>query len=649
MSNSVNAEVKKKVALPIAKGAEKLDLDMEQELAKFEAEERARLGIADDREHWVEKMAALEFTKGDSEKYQVTVLISGLTMAQDYFIEGAMKGLGMRVKHLECPDNEALRHGKEFGNRGQCNPTYFTVGNLVKYLCALRDQHGMSADDIVKKYVFLTAGACGPCRFGMYVTEYRKALRDAGFEGFRVMLFQQKGGFEQATGDGAPGIDLSPPFFIALIKGLVAGDVVNALGYRVRPYEVVPGSTDQALERVKKKVYDALSHNKSVLRALWSARRELGNVKVDKLQAKPRVSIIGEFWAMTTEGDGNYQLQRFLEGEGGEADVQLVTAWILYTIWEGRNDIKNRMNLRGADTSKYGLGTMEGVTDIQRTRALLHVADKAVRVVFHVFAYAVGLEGYVLPNMDEIAEVSNKFYNNDLRGGEGHMEVGKLILNVMKQKAHMTLSVKPFGCMPSAGVSDGVQSLITEMHPGSIFCPVETSGDGRVNFYSRVQMYLFKAKLKAQDELEAAFKQYGVTKEEAEAWLAKHPRLGSPLHKAPHAVAGAGADLVHEIGPRMTQSLATRTKAKAAKLLATAKATVPAVAGSAKALWAQRDEAIAFAKEDVTLVRELLQGKVSKEWLDLAKRFAGKREEALQESRRVDAELATSGFVAAAE
>ena len=68
----------------------------------------------------------------------------------------------------------------------------------------------------------------------------------------------------------------------------------------------------------------------------------------------------------------------------------------------------------------------------------------------------------------------------------------------------MTLSVKPFGCMPSAGVSDGVQSAITEKFPGTIFCPVETSGDGRVNFYSRVQMYLFKAKQAALAEYERA-------------------------------------------------------------------------------------------------------------------------------------------------
>ena len=45
------------------------------------------------------------------------------------------------------------------------------------------------------------------------------------------------------------------------------------------------------------------------------------------------------------------------------------------------------------------------------------------------------------------------------------MEVGKLIQSVKHRKAHMVVSVKPFGCMPSSGVSDGVQSLITEKYP----------------------------------------------------------------------------------------------------------------------------------------------------------------------------------------
>ena len=92
----------------------------------------------------------------------------------------------------------------------------------------------------------------------------------------------------------------------------------------------------------------------------------------------------------------------------------------------------------------------------------------------------------------------------------------------------MTLSVKPFGCMPSAGVSDGVQSAITEKFPGTIFCPVETSGDGRVNFYSRVQMYLFKAKQVAIAEYERACSRHGVTREQVEAFLDGDPALREP-------------------------------------------------------------------------------------------------------------------------
>jgi predicted nucleotide-binding protein (sugar kinase/HSP70/actin superfamily) len=647
MNQTPNDTPKKK--LPLVNSPGSSDLDIEAELAKFEAEERARLGLEAEREQWVEKMADLEFTRGQREKYGTTILVSGLTMAQDYFVEGALRGLGYSVKHLDCPDTEALRYGKEFGNRGQCNPTYFTVGNLVKFLCHLRDKHGMTAEEVVNKYVFLTAGACGPCRFGMYVTEYRKALRDAGFDGFRVLLFQQKGGFEQATGDAAPGLELKPPFFIGIVKALVAGDVINALGYRIRPYEVEPGATDRALERVKKNVYDALANQTNVFRALWTARKELGAVKVDKLQPKPKVSIIGEFWAMTTEGDGNYQLQRFLESEGAEADIQLVTAWILYTIWEGRNDVRERMNLRGADDSKYGLGKYQGLTEIQRTRAVLAVADKAVRVLFHTFAWFAGLHGYVLPNMDEIAEVSHRYYNNDLRGGEGHMEVGKLILNVVKQKAHMTLSVKPFGCMPSAGVSDGVQSLITELHPGTIFCPVETSGDGAVNFYSRVQMYLFKAKLAAQEELARAFAENGVTKEQVAAFLEKHPRFSSSLHKAPHAAAGNGADLVHEVAPYITKGVVGRTRDRIAKAVTTAQAEAPRAIEAAKALWSRRAEAIALAKEDLAVVGEVVRGKIGPEWMELGKTLLRKHEAAHEQHERIMRDAVTQGAVAAAE
>ena len=591
-----------KKRLPIAGREVEPMVDVEAELREFEELERKRLGMLADREQWKDGMIDAQFAR--KERDSTTLLVCGLTMAHDFLIEGGLKGLGYNVMNLAPPDNEALRHGKEFGNRGQCNPTYYTVGNLVKFLCDKRDKDGMTTEQVIKSYVFVTAGACGPCRFGMYVTEYRKALRDAGFDGFRVLLFQQTGGFKQATGDEV-GLDMNPEFFVTLTKATILGDILNALAYRIRPYEVETGRCDLALENSKRILYEAFVAKGSLIHALWKARKEFSQVKVDKLRAKPKVSIIGEFWAMTTEGDGNYQMHRFLESEGAEPDIQLVTAWLLYMLWEGRHDTLDRMELRGEDKSLYGLGGL-GTTGVAKKMATLRVAELAARGVFQFYANVAGLTNYHLPDMNEIAEVSERYYSNDLRGGEGHMEVGKLILNSTKKKAHMTVSVKPFGCMPSASVSDGVQSMITEKFPGSIFCAVETSGDGRVNFYSRLQMYLFKARTAADTELQETLTQYGLTKEQVAKFLAENPRFGGPLFRADHVVAGSAADVVHAVAPYLTMSRTERNVARAKKAVATAKAAVPAAIESAKVLREKAPEYALRVRRDAEVLGELL-------------------------------------------
>ncbi|MBX3248966.1 MAG: 2-hydroxyglutaryl-CoA dehydratase [Myxococcales bacterium] len=536
-----------------------LDVDIEAELARFEAEERARLGLETaPKEHWVDEMTTPLFTA--SQRKKTTLLVGGLTLAQDYLVEGALRGIGYEVRALSEADETALRFGKEYGNRGQCNPTYFTVGNLVKELCRLRDEEGLTSEEVVRNYAFLTAGACGPCRFGMYVTEYRKALRDAGFDGFRVLLFQQTGGFKQATGEEL-GLVLNPEFFITVGKAIFAGDVINLVAYRMRPYELEAGAVDRAIEEVKRGVYEALQQRTSIYAALWRGRKLLRAVPIDRLKAKPKVSVIGEFWAMTTEGDGNYHLQRFLEQEGAEVSIQVLAATLLYNLWEFRHDTKARLDLRGADASKFGLAG----SDAGLTLGGLYFAEIALRVWWQSFAKVLGLADYHLPDMDEVARAGHSFYNVELRGGEGHLEVAKLILNVINQKSHMTVSVKPFGCMPSSGVSDGVQSVITERYPEAIFCPVETSGDGAVNFYSRVQMYLFKARQRAREEYERALEEEGVTEEQLRAFLESRAgrRYARTLRIPPHVSAGTTTDLVREIAPLARASRLGRVQIRA--------------------------------------------------------------------------------------
>jgi len=510
---------------------------IERELRAFEAEERVRLGLAEERvAHWHD-VNPRTFTR--EERSTTTILLGGLTLAHDTLVSGALAGLGYRIEALECPDVEAMRFGKEFGNRGQCNPTYFTVGNLIRKLVRLRDRDGLTVPEIVRRYVFLTAGACGPCRFGTYVTEYRKALADSGFDGFRVLLFQQQGGVRQATGE-ASGLVLDVRFFKAIVQSVMAGDCLNLAGYRIRPYEQHAGETDAALADCRAWLRDTLRRRGSVVAALVRCRRRLNRVRVNRLLPKPKVSIIGEFWAMTTEGDGNHRLQRFLEAEGAEVDIQPVVAWVLYNIWEHQHDTRKRITLRGEDEGPAGLRGKDGRTKL----VLLWVAERAVRAMFGVYTRAIGLERYHLPDMDQIATISHQYYDNHLRGGEGHMEVGKLVDMVRRRVAHMVVSVKPFGCMPSSGVSDGVQSLITARHPDAIFTAVETTGDGEVNVQSRIQMDLFNARKRAQAEYETAVERAQVTESRATA-ISK--RAARAMHYPRHIYAGTAANQILEL------------------------------------------------------------------------------------------------------
>ena len=260
------------------------------------------------------------------QKDSTTILFGGLTLAHEELAADAMRGLGYNMRPLPCPDNDSLTVGKEYGNRGQCNPTYYTVGNLVKYLQDLKEA---GKEDIEDRYVFVTAGTCGPCRFGMYESEYRKALRDSGFDKFRVLLFQQTGGLNQ-TGDGEYALELNAKFGITLLKSIMVADMINELGCKIRPYEVNSGQTDEVIEDAEKVMGDALREGKSVFRALRKVRKMFKAIPADFTRVKPKVKITGEFWAQTTEGAGNYHMFRWLESEGAEVMVEPIGTWIEY-------------------------------------------------------------------------------------------------------------------------------------------------------------------------------------------------------------------------------------------------------------------------------------------------------------------------------
>src|SRR5215216_4062552 len=240
MNPQGNSAAKPPVALvSITTKEEMIRQKLEQERARLAQE----MGLETQVREQFKRPIENPFTA--SQRANTTLLFGGLTWKHEYLIHGALQGLGYKCEAVPTPNVQAFQLGKEYGNNGQCNPTYFTVGNLVQHLQSL-EQKGLSRQEIIDRYVFFTAGACGPCRFGMYEAEYRLALRNAGFDGFRVLLFQQSGGLSQS--DAEAGLEMNLDFFLGILNALNCGDVMNEVAYALRPYEIEAGATDQALD-----------------------------------------------------------------------------------------------------------------------------------------------------------------------------------------------------------------------------------------------------------------------------------------------------------------------------------------------------------------------------------------------------------------
>lgn len=377
---------------------------------------------------------------------------------------------GLKFEIMPEPDNESLQLGREFGNRGQCNPTYFTVGNLVKHLQYLRDEKGIPTEKIISDFAFVTAGGCGPCRMGMYATEYRKALRDSGFGGFRVLLFTRSGDVQDVLMDG---LKLTNKDILRFFMAIMIGDILNTINIRRRPFEVTPGSTDEIVKFAREQIDVAIKDGKW-FSGILAARKTLQTIKMKK-EKRPIVHIMGEFWAKTTDGKGNYHLFRFIEKEGGVVSNETVTDWLLHQIWRAR------WSQSRTKKSKF----------ITSTEIQLKLLELIIAGAFKMISLVLG-EKISLSDHASLAEEAKDHFDLHVDGGEDHMEVAHHIHIAKHKLADLIVSVKPFTCLSSSGVSDGVQSKISDLYPQVEFIAVETNGDSATNFYSRIQMAMQK-------------------------------------------------------------------------------------------------------------------------------------------------------------
>src|SRR3984885_11614030 len=276
------------------------------------------------------------------QRADTTILYGGLTWKHERMMQGALHNLKYKAEPLPNIAREDLDAGKELIDTGACCPTIFTTGSLVNFLKKEVKEHGK--EEVNKKFVFLTAGACGPCRFGQYHESYAMALDGLGMKDFRMFLLGQDQLGQWQRGGGA--LEFNVPLSMGLVWGMLIFDVLGDLEYLTRPYEVQTGQTDAVLKEsieymykvfrerpVKGKKWGVLAWHLTTnyfTKALREVFKKWDAIEVVRLRAKAKVKITGEFWLQTHEGDGNYNIKRWLESEGAEVIPPPVAVWLDY-------------------------------------------------------------------------------------------------------------------------------------------------------------------------------------------------------------------------------------------------------------------------------------------------------------------------------
>jgi predicted nucleotide-binding protein (sugar kinase/HSP70/actin superfamily) len=443
------------------------------------------------------------FTREERDK--VTLLFGGLHWRAERVIQGAMENLGYRTQVLPTATREDLLTGREVADIGQCCPTSFTTGNLANFLRGEAKRIG--PERVAKEFVYVTAGACGACRFGQYHQSYELALRNVGLDAFRMFLLGQENLDQGAHAGG--GLELNIPFTLGAFWAVVLADIVQDIEYQTRPFEARPGETARAAKDAVEILYQAFLKRPRrggkwgavawylmtpyFVNAMRDVRRRFDEVEVDRLRVKPLVKITGEFYLQTVEGDPNYNIHRWLESEGAEVYPAAITIWFDYLMRHAGQDLEDHIGLQ-----KHARLKLAG----------LRTAQAALRWTHDRMRRALNAVPRAMPDQYELRSLAAPYYNSRLNGGEGDMLVGKALWAHLHKKAHMTCELSPYSCMPNT-MSIGAMGAVLGKHPDLLYAPLEIKGDAEVHALSRCQMILTEAKKRAQKEFEQVMERTG--------------------------------------------------------------------------------------------------------------------------------------------
>lgn len=227
----------------------------------------------------------------------------------DIACRGALRNVGIDVVSPPRASNVSLKLGAKYSPELACLPFKINLGNFI-------DAINGGAKTI------MTAGGCGPCRFGYYSILQERILQDMGysFEMIRAdepdKLANLAKTLKEASGINSKFAAYKTVYFIWRRAHFL--DKIIKWSDFIRPRTTEKGRLTRLCDEAFKMV-DAASSLKELRAAAKKIKKSLKDIRIDKNKKPIRIGIVGEMF-MVIEPFANMGIERKLGDLGAEVE-----------------------------------------------------------------------------------------------------------------------------------------------------------------------------------------------------------------------------------------------------------------------------------------------------------------------------------------
>ncbi len=389
-----------------------------------------------------------------------TILAPQMAPIHFQFVQEAFRAEGYRFEVLPYVNAETIEEGLRYVNNDACYPTIIVVGQMIHAL--------KSGQYDLDRTALLITQTGGGCRATNYISFLRKALKDAGMAHIPVISLNVGGGLEEN-----PGFKVTRGLMNKGLLGIVYGDLLMRLLYRVRPYEKVRGAAnalyEKWVERCKVSVRDG--NHTTFRRNIKQIVADFDDVDIEFVR-KPKVGVVGEI-LVKYHPQANNNIVQLLEKEGVEVAVPDLLDFFLYCAYGSNTAYK----LLEGSLKGYLVGNAAIAGIEYYRREMKSVLDKYTKFSKPHSIY-------------ELAERAEKIISPGNHTGEGWFLTAEM-MDLIESGTDNIVCIQPFACLPNHVTGKGVAKGLKSEYPQANITYIDYDpGVSEVNQINRIKLML---------------------------------------------------------------------------------------------------------------------------------------------------------------